>query len=232
MEPKPNPSPSEDHAMTRQIDGPDSISQNDSSNETIHAGFWTPNTARFPVVCIGMSAGGVAPLQTLIRTLSPKTGMAFVVIHHLRQEHPTLLPEILSSCTSMPVQLAEPSVPILPNHIYILPSGQEMNLTDGAFALKPRTKLRGWSNVVTMFLNSLIESRHAGIAVILSGMDADGTEALKAFKRRGGSLSLKLQVLRGCATCLWLPSRPEPLTMFWSRKPWLDRSRGLPKNSD
>src|SRR5690349_13764648 len=52
MEPKPNPSPSEDHGMTRQIDGPDSISQNESSNETIHAGFWSPSTARFPVVCI------------------------------------------------------------------------------------------------------------------------------------------------------------------------------------
>ena len=150
MEPKPNPSPSEDHGMTRQIDGPDSISQSESSNETIHAGFWSPSTARFPVVCIGMSAGGVAPLQTLIRTLSPKTGMAFVVIHHLRQEHPTLLPAILSSCTSMPVRLAEPGISILPNHIYILPSGQEMNLPDGAFALQPRTKLRGWSNVVSM----------------------------------------------------------------------------------
>jgi two-component system CheB/CheR fusion protein len=37
-----------------------------------------------------------------------------------------------------------------------------------------------------MFLDSLTKSRDGGIAVILSGMDANGAEALKAFKRRGG----------------------------------------------
>ena len=148
--------------------------------------FPRPHVATFPVVCIGMSAGGVAPLQTIFRTLSPDTGMAFIVLHHLRQAHPTLLPLILSHSTSMPVQLVEPGTPIEPNHVYILPSGQEVVVTDGAFALHARKNVRGWSNVVSLFLNSLTQSQHGGVAVILSGMDGDGAESLKAFKQRGG----------------------------------------------
>jgi chemotaxis response regulator CheB len=139
-----------------------------------------------PVVCVGMSAGAVEPLQTLFRTLKPDTGMAFVVIHHLREAHPTLLPLILSRCTSMPVQLARVGTPLAPNHVYILPSGKEIALTDGSFALRRRPKVLGWSNVVSVFLESLTESNHPGIAVILSGMDEDGANALKAFKLHGG----------------------------------------------
>lgn len=60
----------------------------------------TVRAAQFPVVCIGMSAGAIEPLQTFFRTLNPHTGMAFVVIHHLRQEHPT---RCRRSCRGVPL---------------------------------------------------------------------------------------------------------------------------------
>lgn len=186
MSPKPNQSFSEDHRATLQIDDPENAAREKSRNGSINSESRFGHTAQFPIACIGMSAGGTEPLMTLFRALSPKTGIAFVVIHHLRQNHPTHLPAILSRCTSMPVQLAETGSSIEPDHVYILPSGQEITLTDGAFALHPRKKLRGWANVVSLFLDSLTESQYGKIAVILSGMDADGAEALKAFQRRGG----------------------------------------------
>ena len=45
----------------------------------------------------------------------------------------------------------------------------------------------GWPNVITVFLRSL--ARHWGgtlIVVIVSGLDADGAEALKEVKESGG----------------------------------------------
>lgn len=138
-----------------------------------------------PVVCIGMSAGGITPVKVLFRALSPQTGMAFVLIHHLHISE-THLPKLLSSWTKMPVRLARPRMMINANHVYVLPAGKEMTLTDGLFSIVPRSKTQGWSNVVTVFLNSLAKSRHLGIAVILSGLDADGAEALKAFQKHGG----------------------------------------------
>ncbi len=145
----------------------------------------TDRRAQYPIVCIGMSAGAVKPLEELFRSLSPATGMAFVVIHHLRS-HPTLLHRMLPCCTSMPVHLVDEGIKVHPNEVYVIPSGKEMTLMDGTLELKPRSRVHGWANVVSIFINSLAKSQHCGIVVILSGMDEDGSEALKAFKEHGG----------------------------------------------
>lgn len=139
-----------------------------------------------PVVCIGLSAGGIAPLQEVFRALRPNTDMAFVVIHHLRRERPTALVSILSGCTQMPVQLVVDGLSILPNHVYVLPSGDEIALTDGSFHMRPRSKLHGWPNLLSIFLESMTRSGHPGIAVILSGMDSDGAQAMMKLKQHGG----------------------------------------------
>lgn len=138
-----------------------------------------------PVVSIVMSTGGLAPAKLLLRQVSPETGMAFVVIHHLHGV-PTLLPQILSLQTTMFVHEAADGKPVLANNVYILPPGMEMTLVDGVFSVQPRTKSTGWSNVMTVFLNSMARSRHPGIAITLSGLDGDGAEALKAFTDHGG----------------------------------------------
>lgn len=154
--------------------------------------------AQFPIVCIGMSAGGIEPLQTLFRGLAPDTGMAFVVIHHLRAGYRTHLPEILSGCTSMPVELVNARVSFEPNHVYVITPGQEIGLTDGSFTSQPRAKVHGWTNIISVFLSSLTRSRHRGVAVILSGMDEDGAEALKLFKQHGGTTIAQAPNTAGC----------------------------------
>jgi len=139
----------------------------------------------FPVVAIGMSAGGILPLTQLFSRLKPTTGMAFVVIHHLRKA-PTLLPEILSKKTMMPIEIVSPGMLIRPNHVYVLRSGMELTTLDGSFEVRRRSKVTGFTNVFTLFLNSLSNSEHPGIAVFLSGVDKDGAAALKGFREKGG----------------------------------------------
>jgi two-component system, chemotaxis family, protein-glutamate methylesterase/glutaminase len=139
----------------------------------------------FPLVCIGLSKGAVEPLIMMFTKLRTDTGMAFVVLHHVRS-FPTHLDRILAACTSMPVEMATSGMKIQPNHVYVLPSGDEMIVTDGIFRTRPRSKVVGWPNVVTVFLDSLAKSEHDGIAVILSGLDEDGAAALRGFANRGG----------------------------------------------
>jgi two-component system chemotaxis response regulator CheB len=144
-----------------------------------------PGKRLVPVVCIGLSAGGLDPVRTLFKELRADTGMAFVVIHHVRNI-PTLLPEILTRDTQMPVKLAREAMEIEANRVYVLPSGQELAMTDGLFSSQIRSKIYGYSNVFTLFLRSLAQSKHRGIAVVLSGVDADGAAALKEFQKSGG----------------------------------------------
>ena len=140
-----------------------------------------------PVVCVGLSAGGLQPLETIFRRLTANTGLAYVVIAHLQPEEPTILPSLLESWSKMPSQIACTGMTLEPNKVYVIPPGQEIAVSEGSFAVQPRSKPRGWSNVITIFLYSLIHSRKpAGVAVILSGFDSDGSAALRSFRDNGG----------------------------------------------
>jgi two-component system, chemotaxis family, protein-glutamate methylesterase/glutaminase len=146
-----------------------------------------PVTENTHVVCIGLSAGGLHPLRRIFERLNPNTGMTFVVVPHLSRAHPTLLPELLAEWSGMPSCLIRDGLALEPNHVYTIPPGEEITVNDGCFRVRPRSKHYGWSNVITLFLESLIEFRRPpGIAVILSGYDADGAAALAAFRKLGG----------------------------------------------
>lgn len=137
-----------------------------------------------PIACIGMSCGGLSPLKLICRQLSSETGIVFAVIHHLVTT--TLLPQILSFHMSVPVKEAGDGEVALPNHVYVLPPGKQMTVADSVFSLQPRSKVTGWPNVMTIFMDSLAKSRHPGIAITLSGLGSDGAAALRAFKEHGG----------------------------------------------
>ena len=62
-----------------------------------------PEAALFPVVAIGASAGGLEAFTQLIRCLPNDSGMAFVFVQHLDPTHHSMLAELLSKASSIPV---------------------------------------------------------------------------------------------------------------------------------
>ena len=76
-------------------------------------------------------------------------------------------------------------IPLIP--AVQIPQTTSLHLFGGNFVLEKRTKLSGWPNVITIFLRSLARNWDGIlIAVIVSGLDADGAEALKEVKEAGG----------------------------------------------
>src|SRR5450432_4105157 len=141
----------------------------------------------FPVVCVGGSAGGLDAYTRLLRNLPADMGVAIVIVNHLRTVA-TLLHEILPSYTEMPVELITERLLIQPNHVFIIPEKRDLHVLDGDFLLKPISKPRGWSDVITVFLRSLTEHWDGKlIAVIVSGYDGDGAEALCGIRDVGGT---------------------------------------------
>ncbi len=140
----------------------------------------------FPVVCVGGSAGGLDAYTRLLRNLPADMGVAIVIVNHLRVVT-TQLDGILSYYTSMPVELITDELVIRPNRVFIIPAQHDLHVLDGEFRLKPISKPRGWPNVITVFLRSLTEHWDGKIiAVIVSGYDGDGAEALLGIKEVGG----------------------------------------------
>ncbi len=140
----------------------------------------------FPVVCVGGSAGGLDAYTRLLRNLPAETGVAIVIVNHLRTVA-TRLHEILPSFTQMPVHLITEGLDIKPNCIFIIPSKRDLHVVDEEFRLKPISKPRGWPDVITVFLRSLAENWDGPmIAVIVSGYDGDGAAALCQIREAGG----------------------------------------------
>ena len=140
----------------------------------------------FPVVCVGGSAGGLDAYTRLLKNLPSDMGVAIVIVNHLRTVA-TLLHEILPNYTKMPVELITEKLDIQPNHVFIIPSQRDLHVLEGEFHLKPISKPRGWPDVITVFLRSMTENWDGKlIAVIVSGFDSDGAEALAGIKEAGG----------------------------------------------
>jgi two-component system, chemotaxis family, protein-glutamate methylesterase/glutaminase len=142
--------------------------------------------SNFPVVCVGGSAGGLDAYIRLLRHLPSDMGVAIVIINHLRTVA-TQLHEILPRFTGMPVELIRERLIIRPNHVFVIPENRDLHVHGGEFRLKPISKPRGWSDVITVFLRSLTEHWEGKlIAVIVSGFDGDGAAALCGIKEVGG----------------------------------------------
>ena len=140
----------------------------------------------FPVICVGGSAGGLDAYIRLLKQLPTDTGAAVVIVNHVRSAA-TTLHEILPAHTSMPVELITDRLDVQPNHVFIIPSQHDLHVQDGEFRLKPVSKPRGWPDVITVFLKSLASHWEGKIvAVIVSGYDGDGAEALCGIREAGG----------------------------------------------
>ena len=145
-----------------------------------------PLLKNFPIVCVGGSAGGLDAYIRLLKNLPADMGVAIVIVNHITKM-PTQLHEVLPRFSSMPVELITENLRIEPNRVFIIPANRDLHVDDGEFHLAPISKPRGWPDVITVFLRSLTQYWDGKlIAVIVSGYDGDGAEALCGIQEVGG----------------------------------------------
>ena len=96
----------------------------------------TAMPANLPVVGNGASAGGVEALEVLFKSVPADSGLAFVVVTHLAPDGESMLAEILSRATKMPVVDAQDGHPVEAEHDYVLPPGAILTIHDGRLQLR------------------------------------------------------------------------------------------------
>src|SRR5687767_8953305 len=85
--------------------GPEPESQPDRQAQPVDAE--QPPRLPFPVVGIGASAGGLEAIIEFLAAVPPDGGMAYVFIQHLPPDRESMLADILSKKTKMPVRPVE-----------------------------------------------------------------------------------------------------------------------------
>ena len=135
-------------------------------------------------VGIGASAGGLEAFKVLLECLPIDTGLSFVVIQHLAAGQESMLSDILSRFTKMPVQAIKNKMTIEPDHVYVIPPGNTMTMENKTLFLN--SKVKPLKPIDTFFVSLAEDSKNQSIGIVLSGTGSDGTEGLKAIKAQGG----------------------------------------------
>jgi len=148
----------------------------------------TKSGSELLIAAIGASAGGIEAFTELLNHLPADTGMVFVLIQHLDPKHQSMLTELLSKKTTMPVMEVTDGMRVEPNHVYVIPPNATMSIADHMLKLTtPRGDAQGPHMTIDYFMRSLAEAQgNRAIGVILSGYGTDGTLGMAEIQAQGG----------------------------------------------
>jgi len=143
--------------------------------------------ARFPIVGIGSSAGGLEALEQFLGHVQAESGMAFVIVQHLDPTRKGGMVELLQRATKMKVVQVKDRTPVKPDCVYVIPPNKNMSIFHRMLHLFEPDTPRGLRLPIDYFFRALADDQQErSIGVVLSGMGSDGTLGLRAIKERGG----------------------------------------------
>ncbi len=160
--------------------------------------------AKFDVVVIGASAGGVGFLQRVVERLPAAFGAAVFVVLHLPDGVRSMLPAILERAGPLPAAHAENGARMRRGHIYVAPPGFHLTIDGSRMHVTRGAREHGHRPAIDpLFRSAALAFGPRSIGVVLSGMLDDGTVGLLELKRAGG-----IAIVQTPSDTPW-PSMPE-----------------------
>jgi two-component system, chemotaxis family, CheB/CheR fusion protein len=139
------------------------------------------------VVGIGSSAGGLEALQIVLSKVETIDRCAFIIAQHLSPTHKSMMTDLLSRITNLPVLEIKNAMAIKPKTIYMTPENNDVYVSNGKIYLTNVEQAFGPKPSVNYFFNSLAQAfGNKAIGIILSGTGSDGAFGIRAIKANGG----------------------------------------------
>lgn len=140
-------------------------------------------------VGIGASAGGLEAIEVFFKNMPESTGMAFVVVQHLSPDYKSLMMELLSRHTKMPIHRVEDGMIVKHDNIYLIPPKKNMTVFGGRLYLTDHSHGMGLNLPIDIFFRSLAQDfGKNAIGIVLSGTGSDGALGIRAIKESGGTV--------------------------------------------
>ena len=144
------------------------------------------------VVGLGASAGGLEALENFFAAMPPDSGMAFVVIQHLSPTHKSMMAELLSRHTRMPVGQAKDGATAEANHVYLIPPNKCLTIFNGKLLVTEWDSTEGPNLPIDAFFAALArDCGERAVGIALSGTGSDGTRGIRSIKEAGGSVMIQ-----------------------------------------
>jgi two-component system chemotaxis response regulator CheB len=143
-------------------------------------------TQRFRIVVIGASTGGPEALRILLKVLPKDFPLPIVVAQHISDGFLDQMTQWLSNELALPCHLASDGAALLPGHIYFAADGAHWGVRNDRLLRIDAPPDGGLRPSVARLFRSAAESYGAeAIAVLLTGMGADGAAELKLLRDKG-----------------------------------------------
>lgn len=147
----------------------------------------------FPIIGIGGSAGSFQSFEKFFLHMPIDSGFAFVVIMHLDPVRNMNVASIFQQYTAMPIIEAVDGTVVIPNHVYVIPPDKDMGIHNGQLLLFKASRSKGAHMSIDYFLQSLAEDQWGrAVAIIFSGMGADGETGVRMIKEKLGMAMAQL----------------------------------------
>jgi two-component system chemotaxis response regulator CheB len=142
---------------------------------------------QFRLIVIGASAGGPEAIKTLLSHFPANFPLPILIVQHIDKHFTEGYRMWLQTFTSLPVILATSNQAMQPGTVYLAPGEHHLVVKrEGYCSLNTNPPIRGHQpSVAALFESVAAIYGEKVIAVILSGMGADGARELKLLRNKG-----------------------------------------------
>src|SRR3954465_15348340 len=144
----------------------------------------------FEVVALAASAGGLNALTHVLAALPADFPAAVVVVQHLDPRHRSLMADILSRRTALPVMQAAEGGALRTGCAYSAPPNRHLLVNGDGTLSRTQTELVHFvrPSADLLFESTAASFKERAIAGVLSGSGQDGGMGVKAIKKMRGTV--------------------------------------------
>ena len=155
-----------------------------------HASPAAPKRKAYRLVAIGTSTGGPVALQRVLTQLPANFPAPIVLIQHMPAAFTRAFAERLDKLCRINVKEAEDGDLLRPGLALLAPGGKQMMIDGrGAIRILPGDERLNYKPCVDITFGSAAKSYHDKVlAVVLTGMGADGREGARLLKQGGSQV--------------------------------------------
>ncbi len=142
----------------------------------------------YEAVAMGVSAGGMKALETIIGNLNADFPLAVIIVQHMSPDSDDFLARFLNEKSALPVKQADEKEAVRPGHVYIAPPDYHLLVEeDKTFSLTVDEKVNySRPSIDLLFETAAYAYGPALVGAVLTGANSDGSNGLKEIKDAGG----------------------------------------------
>jgi two-component system, chemotaxis family, protein-glutamate methylesterase/glutaminase len=149
-------------------------------------------TARYELVVVGTSTGGLHALTRLLGALPATYRLPILIVQHRSKDSDERLSSLLRVASHIPVREPEDKEPLESPGVYLGPPDYHLLVEPDSIALSTEGPVAYSRPSIDVLFESAAYSYGSGvIGVLLTGANKDGTRGLQEIKSRGGYVILQ-----------------------------------------